>query len=53
MGFWHTGVISPVALDFGEEGWKIKSIEDISLNVLKTVIKSSCGEMEKRYKTEK
>ena len=37
----------------GKSCLAIKSIGDIDLKVLKSVIKSSCSEMGKRYKTEK
>ncbi len=37
----------------GKSCLAIKSIEDIDLKVLKSVIKSSRSEMKKRYKTEK
>lgn len=37
----------------GKSCLAIKSIEDIDLTVLKAVIKGSCSEMKKRYKTEK
>ena len=37
----------------GKSCLAIKSIEDIDLKILKAVIKSSCSEMKKRYKTEK
>ena len=37
----------------GKSCMAIKSIDDIDLKVLKLVIKSSCGEMKKLYKTEK
>lgn len=37
----------------GKSCLAIKSIADIDLKVLKAVIKSSCAEMKKRYKTEK
>ncbi len=37
----------------GKSCLAIKSIEDIDLKVLKVVVKTSLGEMKKRYKTEK
>ena len=37
----------------GKSCLAIKSIEDIDLKVLRAVIKHSCAEMKKRYKTEK
>ncbi len=37
----------------GKSCLAIKSIEDIDLKVLNTLIKSSCAEMKKDYKTEK
>lgn len=37
----------------GKSCLAIKSIEDIDLEVLRAVIKDSCSEMKKRYKTEK
>lgn len=37
----------------GKSCLAIKSIEDIDLKVLKAIIKSSCSEMKKQYKTEK
>lgn len=37
----------------GKSCLAIKSIEEIDLKVLKAVIKNSCVEMKKRYKTEK
>lgn len=37
----------------GKSCLAIKSIEDINLKILSSVIQSSCNEMQKRYKTEK